>query len=52
MTWLAGLRSTDRDSFFESTLFGHVSVVDYVRFQDLHTLHHLRQMSEPARATR
>ena len=38
----------DRGSAFESTLFGQVSVVDYIRFQDLHTLHHLGQMSEPA----
>jgi hypothetical protein len=42
--------AADRDSVFESTLFGRVSVVDYIRFQELHTLHHLRQMSKLAPA--
>jgi peptidoglycan/xylan/chitin deacetylase (PgdA/CDA1 family) len=29
---------------FTSTAFGTISVVDYIRFQQHHTLHHLKQM--------
>jgi hypothetical protein len=42
--------AADRASVFESTLFGRVLVIDYVRFHDLHTLHHLRQMTDPRTA--
>jgi hypothetical protein len=30
----------------QSTIFGAVSVRDYVRFQELHTRHHCKQMPE------
>jgi len=32
----------------QSTLFGKVSVEDYVRFQELHTRHHRKQLPEGA----
>ncbi|MGH7470900.1 MAG: DinB family protein [Longimicrobiales bacterium] len=44
--------ASERGSLMTSGLFGSVSIVDYVRFQELHTLHHLRQMGESAPARR
>lgn len=33
-----------RTGTIESGMFGHVSVEDYTRFQELHTRHHVKQM--------
>jgi hypothetical protein len=38
-----------QQSMVTSTAFGSVRLVEYIRFQELHTLHHVRQLkNEPA----
>ena len=39
-----------RGPIFVSKLFGKVSLLDYIRFQDLHTRHHAQQLSTPVHA--
>ena len=43
----ACLQAASRDDRMRTTIFGVVAVVDYVRFTELHTRHHDKQMSSP-----